>query len=415
MTTTLSAIDLPPAEAIGFLRGKANVTSQSYEDVWGKANVKAFTVAGAGTRALVEDFRTEVARALEKGTSLQEFRKQFDGIVESHGWAHTGKPGWRARIIYETNLGMAYSAGRYAQQTEPETLAAFPYWQYVHSGARHPRLQHQAWNGLTLRADDPWWSTHYPPNGWGCGCRTRPVSARSLQRMGKSGPDTAPPLKLKPHTIRKTGEVVEVPEGIDPGFDYNVGQEWTGKAPQIPADATLRVRPPTVPSASVGSMPGSANPQVQDFAQKVLDGTINDRAQSIVAGTVPPSIGALLGTSPATTSRQVEISAFRVLKVAGRAEEMGGMPSQVHPEVTARDWGRLQQMLDRGEVWLDNAAEGRGLKQVSVFLELDGREMLAVIRRVPTPDGKGRLILPTLHQVGARRKKRLTKRLTKVP
>lgn len=33
-----------------------------------------------------------------------------------------------------------------------------------------------------------------------------------------------------------------MPEGIDPGFDYNVGQEWTGKAPQIPANATLTPR-----------------------------------------------------------------------------------------------------------------------------------------------------------------------------
>ncbi|ABS69722.1 putative head morphogenesis protein SPP1 gp7 [Xanthobacter versatilis] len=250
MATTLSALDLPFDEAIAFLRQKANVTSRDYTDVWGKANVKSYTVAGASTEALVNDFRAETAKALETGTSIQEFRKTFDKIVTKHGWDHTGTPGFRSRIIFETNLGMAYSAGRYAQQTETETLAAFPFWQYVHSGALHPRKQHQAWNGLTLRADDPFWKTHYPPNGWRCGCRTRPVSARGMARMGKSGPDTAPPIKLIEHTIRKTGEVIRVPEGIDPGFDYNVGQEWTGQAPQIPANATLTAKTGAPPPAS---------------------------------------------------------------------------------------------------------------------------------------------------------------------
>ncbi|MDI4664704.1 hypothetical protein K9U40_10240 [Xanthobacter autotrophicus] len=265
MATTLSALDLPFEEAIAFLRQKANITSQDYTDVWGRANVKSFTVAGAGTQALVDDFRSEVAKALEKGTSLQEFRKSFDAIVTKHGWDHTGTPGWRSRIIFETNLGMAYSAGRYAQQTEPETLAAFPFWQYVHSGALHPRIEHKGWDGTVLRADDPWWSTHYPPNGWHCGCRTRPVSARGLARMGRSGPDKAPRVEMVEHVIRKTGEVVRVPKGIDPGFDYNVGQEWTGRAPQIPANATLK------PRAAVPALPempktpaGPARPRVPD-------------------------------------------------------------------------------------------------------------------------------------------------------
>lgn len=274
--TTLSAIDLPFDEAIAYLRQKTNVTSESYTDVWGAANVKSFTVAGATTDALVGDFRAEVAKALEQGTSLQEFRKGFDAIVEKHGWSHTGKPGWRSRVIYETNLGMAYSAGRYKQQTETETLAAFPYWQYVHSGALHPRLQHKAWNGLVLRADDPFWKTHYPPNGWFCGCRVRPLSARGLARQGKLGPDVAPTINMVEHTNRKTGEVIWVAEGIDPGFDYNPGQEWLGTAPKIPANATLTAKAKPSPSQSGAAAvapppaPPSSGKNVDDDLVQVL-------------------------------------------------------------------------------------------------------------------------------------------------
>jgi len=231
MTTTISALDMPFDEAIAYLRNKTNMTSEHYTDVFQRANATGFTVAGAGTKALVEDFRREVARALETGTSLNEFLKSFDDIVARHGWAHTGTPGWRATIIYETNLSMAYSAGRYAQQTEPETLAAFPYWQYVHSGAQHPRLEHLAWDGLVLRADDPFWDSHYPPNGWRCGCRVAPVSERSLSRQGKSGPDPAPAIETREWSNPKTGEVHQVPKGIDPGFDYNPGKQWQNSQP----------------------------------------------------------------------------------------------------------------------------------------------------------------------------------------
>jgi hypothetical protein len=254
--TTVEAIGLPPEQAIAYLRQKTNVTSERWTDVFGAANTRAFTVAGATTQALVGDFRREVAKALEQGTSIADFRKQFDALVEKHGWAHTGTPGRRAEIIYETNLSTAYSAGRYAQMVEPATLAAFPWWQYVHSGSLHPRKQHLAWNGLVLRADNPWWSTHYPPNGWRCRCRVRPLSDRGLQRLGRTGGDTAPTLNARPFRNPSNGETWWVPEGIDPGFGHNPGEEWLGRRslqglgpsrPPLRAEAVTPTAPLAVP------------------------------------------------------------------------------------------------------------------------------------------------------------------------
>lgn len=246
---TVRAAGLPPREAIGFFAGKLNTTTQHWTDVWRTGHSHAFMVAGAATEDLVTDFRAEVAKALEQGTTLADFRKGFDSIVAKHGWVHNGTAAWRARIIYETNLSTAYAAGRYAQQTEPDTLAVYPYWQYVHSGSVHFRLQHKAWDGLVLRADDPFWTTHYPPNGWRCGCRTRGVSARRLARQGKTGPDQAPPIVTRPWTNPRTGVTSQVPEGIDPGFDYNPGQAWQGGGlPAIPADAEWTPPPGWMPA-----------------------------------------------------------------------------------------------------------------------------------------------------------------------
>ena len=225
---TIRALNLPFAEAVRFFLDKTNMPTERWQDNYGKSNARAFSVAGAMSEALIEDFRSEITKALEDGTTLAEFKESFDDIVTRDGWEHVGTPGWRAKIIYQTNLSTAYSAGRYAQMTEPETLKAFPYWEYVHSGAQDPRPDHKDWDGMILPADDPWWDQHYPPNGWGCGCRVRVLSERGLKRRGKTSPDAAPKVKTKPYLDPETGEVRDVPVGIDPGFEYNPGKVWGG-------------------------------------------------------------------------------------------------------------------------------------------------------------------------------------------
>lgn len=234
-----SALDLPFDAAIRFFRDKASLTTRSWTDVYAAAHSRAFVVAGAATDALVADFRQEIAKALEKGTTLAEFRGAFDDIVKRNGWDHTGSRNWRSRIIFDTNLRTAYAAGRYAQLTEPDTLEAFPYWQYNHSGALHPRKEHLSWDGKVLRADDPFWATNYPPNGWHCGCFPTAVSDRDLKRQGKRGPDPSPDLLFRAEEVG--GKRVMVPFGVDPGFEYNPGQAWLSRT--LPGSETVAAAP----------------------------------------------------------------------------------------------------------------------------------------------------------------------------
>jgi hypothetical protein len=226
---TVSAVNLPFDEAIAFLRQKVSTPTKSWRDVWDGAHSKMFMVAGANSKAIVDDFKGSIAKALEQGTTLDEFRNDFDRIVKTHGWSYKGERGWRSRLIFETNLSAAYAAGRYAQLTEPDTLATFPYWQYNHSGAIHPRLQHKAWDGRCLDANDPAWATMYPPNGFGCGCFVTPVSRARLRRLGKSGPDRAPDLD-------QLG--TDQPLGVDPSFAYNPGKAWLDQTAPGPTPVT---------------------------------------------------------------------------------------------------------------------------------------------------------------------------------
>lgn len=215
-------------EAIDFFRQKVNVPTRRWNDIWQGAHARAFMVAGAMKAELLSDLRGAVDKAVTGG-SFQDFQKSFDTIAERHGWSYNGGRDWRTRVIYRTNMRAAYQAGRYRQMTDPDVLRHRPFWQYVHGDSKRPRPEHLAWDGLVLRADDPWWQTHFPTNGWGCSCRVRSVSKRDLKKAGKDGPDKAPPVQLIPWTDRATGETHQVPKGIDPGFAHNIGEAAHGR------------------------------------------------------------------------------------------------------------------------------------------------------------------------------------------
>ncbi|MFT9399787.1 phage minor head protein [Acetobacter sp.] len=273
----IRGIGLAPSDAISFFRQKLNMPSKRWGELEAQAHGTQFAVAGATSKALLDDFRVAINKALVKGTTLAEFRKDFDAIVARHGWAYNGTPGWRSAIIYETNLSSAYAAGRYKQMTTPEALDIFPYWRYRHHACAHPRPQHVAWDGMILRADDPWWSTHYPPNGWRCHCTVEPVSRRDLKRYNWTVSE-APPLNEKPWRNPTTGKIVMVPDGIDPGFQSNPGRDWS----QAEARRAATSLTPIIPAGD-DRLPARREEIQKQQIQAMLDA----RSGIVEAGTVP--------------------------------------------------------------------------------------------------------------------------------
>lgn len=250
---TASYGTVPFGEQIEFFRRKLNLPTNGWTDIYTQEHDWAFVVAGANRDEIVADFHTAVERAISEGRTLAEFRKDFDAIVAKHRWDYNGGRNWRSRVIYETNLRTSYAAGRYEQLQALKSVR--PFWQYVHSDAvQHPRPLHLSWNNLVLPADDPWWITHFGPNGWGCQCTVRALNQRDLDRMGlKVG--TAPPTKMETLVIGQRSpqgpRTVSVPEGIDPGFEYTPGRARFHSAmpPEIPD--------PPVPGSAGG--PGVPN------------------------------------------------------------------------------------------------------------------------------------------------------------
>lgn len=230
------AFAVNPAEAIAFMRDKVRVPTRSWTDLWQGMHARAFVVAGAQSDKLLADFHQAVTDSIAKGRTLAQFREDFDRIVAEHGWSYNGTRNWRSRVIFETNTRMSYAAGRWAQVQRVKHRR--PFLRYVHvdpfgSAARN-RKWHQAWHDTVLEVDDPWWQTHYPPNDWGCRCTVMSLNERDLKRYGLKVSKSAPRSPLVDRVIKTPNGPVtlQVPEGIGPGFAYNVGEAGFGRGSQ---------------------------------------------------------------------------------------------------------------------------------------------------------------------------------------
>ena len=310
---------LPFAEQLAFFRAKLNVPTQAWTDMWQAQHDFAFVVAGANRDAIVADFRAAVEAAIAGGSTLEGFRKEFDAIVEKHGWSYHGGRNWRSRVIYDTNLSTSYAAGRFEQ------LQAAPFWQYEHADwVTHPRHQHKAWDGLVLARDDPFWQSHFPPNGWGCKCSVRGLWARDLKRLGKEGPDEAPAVRLVEREVGQNSpngpRVVLVPEGIDPGFAYT---------------------------------PGRARLEAREELER------SHIAQQVAS----PAFDAFFNNHPGSTNR----FAMALLSSAERALFNVKQPhvwlsrtsldehKERHPEIGVDDYRQIAEIIAKGEVWSGHA------------------------------------------------------------
>lgn len=192
----------------------------TWTDVPPEFHDRGFMVSGATKAELLADIAAAIDKAETRGTSLEEFRRDFRETVARNGWP--GKAGlgtkageaWRTRVIYRTNMSTTYHAGRRAQLIEGN----FPIWVYRHGGAREPRLHHLALDGIALPREHRFWLTHFTPNGWGCTCYT--VGARTAAGVRRVGGDPDKPLPPGWDAIDpRTG----APRGIDKGWAYAPG------------------------------------------------------------------------------------------------------------------------------------------------------------------------------------------------
>lgn len=356
--------DAPPfGPALDFFRGKLDVPTPAWDSLYRDLHAVAFTVAGAMRAALLGDLRDAVRRAIEEGRTLAEFRQDFDRIVETHGWAHKGKPGWRARVIYETNLRTAYAAGKWQQIQE--TKASHPYLRYSAVQDSRTRPLHRAWHGTILPVDNAWWRTHYPPNGWGCRCTVIPLSERDLQRRGWKVTDPAPSGGGLPRAVRGSqgNRIESIPPGIDPGWDYNVGManaRWQAarqaneQLGRLPADIAAAVYQAMLrPAAAMAAQREAVAEEFRDWATRLEQSKRPDGTRRTVGALAPQVVDALQREGRDLANADVSISAAELLHLLRDAKAAAGAAITTEMALTLPAWiGRPEQVL------LEMAADG---------------------------------------------------------
>lgn len=230
---------LTPQEAVDYLAGRGKLTPTfDWRDLWQDEHARQFTVSRLARLDLLKAVQDGIGASVNGELSRRDFMRDIRSVLEKAGWwgkqavrdpvtgdtvTTTFDPS-RLKLIYDTNTRMAHSAGRW--ERFERNKASHPYIRYITKRDERVREWHRKWDGITLPVDHPFWDTHYPPNGHHCRCRAMSMSQREYDAAKGKGwlMTEAPPLETKRWLNKRTGEVRQVPMGIDPGFDYNVGK-----------------------------------------------------------------------------------------------------------------------------------------------------------------------------------------------
>lgn len=108
--------------------------------------------------------------------SFFDFKKDADKIYGKYNTE------WM-RVERQATIANAQSAAQWIDiQDTKETL---PLLQYRTAGDERVRPEHAAWEGITRPANDPFWDSHMPPNGFSCRCIVVQVESGKITNLQK--------------------------------------------------------------------------------------------------------------------------------------------------------------------------------------------------------------------------------------
>ncbi|MDA8446377.1 phage head morphogenesis protein [Paracidovorax valerianellae] len=245
---------LSPQEAVSWLVARGQLTrTYAWQDVFQDEHGHQFTVSRLTRLDLLQALHDAIVKSVQGDLSRTDWMKDSEQLLRDAGWwgvkavtdpmdgdiKLTKFDSARLRLIFDTNTRQAYATGLW--QRVERTKRTHPYVRYITRQDERVRASHRAWDNLVLPVDDPFWRQHWPPNGWRCRCRVMPMSQRDYDKgYTLSRPDAetdagaslvrkplnkqAPEVELQDYVNPRTGEVTQVPLGVDPGFAYNPGQ-----------------------------------------------------------------------------------------------------------------------------------------------------------------------------------------------
>lgn len=172
---------LPFAEAVAFWRDRGGDPAL-LDEVLGAYRLRAAQYTDDQLDAVSETAIAEITRTLEHGGTLADFKAAVESDTAALGIS-PAHPGYLENV-YRTQVASAYGAGRYAQLSNPDVVAARPYRQYRTAQDSRVRPEHAVMDGVTWRADDPSFAAVYPPCGFQCRCAVVSYSQEDVDDEG---------------------------------------------------------------------------------------------------------------------------------------------------------------------------------------------------------------------------------------
>lgn len=332
----------PPPEVAAYFRNRDLRPSFSWQDFEPQEHAVAFTVAKAMQLDVLEAIHGSLQEAIDQGIPFEQWQRQLRPRLQELGWwgrtdmmdpatgemrpVRLGSPR-RLRTIYRANLRTARAAGQW--ERIQRTARALPYLVYLLGPSERHRPQHEAKEGLVLPVDDSFWHQWFPPNGWGCKCHVRQITRREAEARGIS---ESPRIPTRQVFNQRTGELRQVPSGIDPGWETN-----PGLTRQRHLERHLAGRLDAVD-------PAIARVAARDMAtswrvRRILDGSAPG---SVPVAMLPEDLAGRFGVS----TRVVQLSDQTAIKQADRRT--------LRPE----DYVVIADAIEAGEAGFDRAENG---------------------------------------------------------
>lgn len=427
---------LIPKQALDYIKNKKLHPAFSYKDVWNEEHATAFTVAKAMQLDVLSDIKGAVEKAIEKGTTFEQFKKELKPTLMQKGWwgkremtdpltgetitAQLGSDR-RLKTIYSTNLRSAYQKGQYDRTMESDL---HPYLMYRIGASVHHREQHLRWNNLIRPKDDPIWNSIFPPNGYGCKCYTVAVTQARKEKYERDGvpaynPDTQKTVRVPVQTTvpkpnyknyfnERKGTLERIPEGITPGFNWNQGQ--TGRTIPVLQECIKKAQNemPEAVDSVIKTLQNSTiyRDQLSDFVDEAYKNKaakrINNKNTTPV-GFLDKKLTDFLRTEGIEASGRsiivLEQSLITNDKFLLRHAKVGNAP-------TEQDWKNLMDYLADADVYWDNKDGKKNLLFLKKLSESDyikiAVDVLTTERylRLPKVDTMFHLKIATEDEVG---------------
>lgn len=205
------ALRLGPYDtAIRLMQRRMDLTPAQLLDLEFTYSAEAVRIITAAENKIGALIQKTLAETTAEGLHIREGKLRLLRSFEVAGL--TPNNSFTMEAIFRTQTNLAYGAGRWQADQDPAIQEILWGYKYVTVGDDRVRPEHVGFEGVTLPKDDPFWTTHWPPNGWACRCAVISIFEPA-------------PIVPVPETVLVDGKRVR-PE-IDDGFAFNPGKVFT--------------------------------------------------------------------------------------------------------------------------------------------------------------------------------------------